>query len=123
MLEFLAVQPNLMGRDNWGYNMPIYEYRCEACGHELEALQKMSDDLLVVCPNCSERALKKLLSAGGFRLKGSGWYETDFKRGGKKNLHGDADKKKDPGKKPDLGKKNKDSKASKPSSGAGGSPS
>ncbi len=67
--------------------MPIYEYRCEECGHELEALQKMSDAPLIVCPECSQTALKKALSAAGFRLKGSGWYETDFKSGKKKNVH------------------------------------
>ncbi len=67
--------------------MPIYEYRCEECGHEMDALQKISDDPLVDCPACGRPALKKLVSAAGFRLKGSGWYETDFKRGSKKNLH------------------------------------
>lgn len=66
--------------------MPFYEYRCEACGHELEALQKMSDDPLVSCPACNEDKLKKRISAAGFRLKGSGWYETDFKSGKKKNI-------------------------------------
>jgi putative FmdB family regulatory protein len=66
--------------------MPIYEYQCESCGHEMEALQKMSDDALVECPECHEQALKKLISAAGFRLSGSGWYETDFKSGSKKNV-------------------------------------
>lgn len=66
--------------------MPIYEYQCEACGHELEALQKMADAPLELCPNCNEKALRKKVSAAGFRLKGSGWYETDFKSGSKKNL-------------------------------------
>lgn len=69
--------------------MPIYEYRCDACGHELEAMQKISDAPLTDCPACGEPALKKLISAAGFRLKGGGWYETDFKKSGdkKKNLH------------------------------------
>ena len=67
--------------------MPIYEYRCESCGHELEALQKMSDPALSECPECKQPTLRKLISAAGFRLKGSGWYETDFKGGSKKNLH------------------------------------
>jgi putative FmdB family regulatory protein len=67
--------------------MPIYEYRCENCGHEYEALQKMSDDPLVKCPECHQDTLKKVLSAAGFRLKGGGWYETDFKSGKKKNVH------------------------------------
>lgn len=71
--------------------MPIYEYRCEACGHEMEALQKMSDDSLVDCPSCEQPALNKLISAAGFRLSGSGWYETDFKTGKKKNVTGDKD--------------------------------
>jgi putative FmdB family regulatory protein len=66
--------------------MPIYEYRCNACGHELEKLQRMSDDSLVDCPECAEPALKRLISAVAFRLKGSGWYETDFKKDNKRNL-------------------------------------
>jgi len=59
--------------------MPIYEYQCEKCGHELEAIQKFSDDPLTKCPECGEQALKKKLSAAAFHLKGSGWYKTDFK--------------------------------------------
>jgi putative FmdB family regulatory protein len=59
--------------------MPIYEYRCESCGHTLDALQKISDDPLRECPSCGESSLKRLISAPAFRLKGSGWYETDFK--------------------------------------------
>ncbi|MFC3154794.1 FmdB family zinc ribbon protein [Gilvimarinus japonicus] len=72
--------------------MPIYEYRCLGCGHELEALQKMSDAPLVDCPECQQSELTKKISAAGFRLKGGGWYETDFKSGKKKNLVGDAAK-------------------------------
>ncbi len=68
--------------------MPIYEYRCEACEHQLEALQKLSDEPLRECPSCKKQELKKLISAAGFRLKGGGWYETDFKTGKKKNLAG-----------------------------------
>lgn len=68
--------------------MPIYEYQCQACGHRLEKLQKMSDDPLKQCPECEADELKKLVSAAAFRLKGAGWYETDFKNGKKKNLHG-----------------------------------
>ena len=64
--------------------MPIYEYRCGACGHELEVLQKLSDEPLSVCPACEASALTKLVSAAGFQLKGSGWYVTDFKDSGKK---------------------------------------
>lgn len=71
--------------------MPIYEYQCEACDHELEALQKLSDPVLVDCPECSKPALKKKISAAGFRLKGGGWYETDFKTGNKKNLSSGSD--------------------------------
>ena len=59
--------------------MPIYEYRCSACGHHLEALQKMSDSPQRKCPECGKSQLKRLVSASRFRLKGSGWYETDFK--------------------------------------------
>lgn len=71
--------------------MPIYEYRCESCGAALEKLQKLSDPPLVECPECGKYTLVKLISASSFRLKGSGWYETDFKTGNKKNGAGDAD--------------------------------
>ena len=66
--------------------MPIYEYQCEACGHVFDSLQKISEPPLTTCPDCGAEALKKLVSAPAFRLKGSGWYETDFKTGNKKNL-------------------------------------
>ena len=62
--------------------MPIYEYRCQSCNHELEAMQKLSDPELSDCPACGKPDLKKLISAVGFRLQGGGWYETDFKKGG-----------------------------------------
>lgn len=68
--------------------MPIYEYHCQACEKDIEALQKISDAPLVNCPKCGEPALRKKISAPAFRLKGSGWYETDFKTGNKKNLVG-----------------------------------
>ncbi|HEY6130759.1 MAG TPA: zinc ribbon domain-containing protein [Halioglobus sp.] len=66
--------------------MPIYEYQCQACHEQLEILQKISDQPLLDCPKCGEPALKKMVSAAAFRLKGGGWYETDFKTGNKKNL-------------------------------------
>jgi putative FmdB family regulatory protein len=66
--------------------MPFYEYRCGSCGHEFEAMQKISDAPLTDCPQCSAAGLTKLVSAAGFRLKGGGWYETDFKGGSKKNV-------------------------------------
>ena len=69
--------------------MPIYEYQCQSCGNEHEALQKMSAEPLVTCPACNEPELKKKISAAGFRLKGGGWYETDFKSGNKKNVAGE----------------------------------
>lgn len=59
--------------------MPIYEYLCDACEHKMEALQKVGDQLLKDCPKCGEAGLRKLISAAAFRLKGGGWYETDFK--------------------------------------------
>ena len=59
--------------------MPIYEYQCQDCGHELEKIQKMSDAPLSDCPSCEQPKLRKKISAAGFRLKGTGWYETDFK--------------------------------------------
>jgi putative FmdB family regulatory protein len=64
--------------------MPIYEYRCSACGFQKEYLQKLSDAPLVTCPECGKASFDKLLSAAGFQLKGSGWYATDFKGGGAK---------------------------------------
>ena len=73
--------------------MPIYGYQCKACHHTFDALQKISDDPLVDCPECDAPELRKQLSAPKFRLKGSGWYETDFKTGDKRNLHGDGDSK------------------------------
>ena len=72
--------------------MPIYEYQCTACDKEIEVLQKISDAPLQECPACGEPALKKKISAAAFRLKGGGWYETDFKTGDKKNLAGGSDK-------------------------------
>lgn len=111
--------------------MPIYEYRCGSCGHMLDALQKISDDPLKDCPECDEKALKRLVSAPSFRLKGGGWYETDFKseKERRRNLADRAgespakdtksesgDKKSDgdrkpEGKKADTGKKNGAGKA------------
>ena len=66
--------------------MPIYEYQCQSCGHELEKLQRMNDDALTDCPECGKSSLKRLISAAAFRLKGSGWYETDFKKDNRRNL-------------------------------------
>ena len=63
--------------------MPIYEYRCAECGFQDEFLQKVSEPPLTVCPSCGKAAFRKLLSAAGFQLKGSGWYATDFKGSGK----------------------------------------
>lgn len=70
--------------------MPIYEYQCQSCGHAHEALQKLNAEPLIICPACSQPELMKKISAAGFRLKGSGWYETDFKNGNKKNVAGEA---------------------------------
>ncbi|HIF53929.1 MAG: zinc ribbon domain-containing protein [Methylococcales bacterium] len=70
--------------------MPIYEYQCQACGDEHEALQKMSAEPLVECPACNKPELTKKISAAGFRLKGNGWYETDFKGGSAKKEAGSA---------------------------------
>ncbi len=65
--------------------MPFYEYQCQACEYRLEVLQKISDLPLVMCPACQKPSLKKLISAAGFRLKGTGWYETDFKNSDRKS--------------------------------------
>ncbi len=66
--------------------MPFYEYQCTKCGHEEEVLQKVSDKPLKKCPACGKSAMQKKVSAAAFRLKGGGWYETDFKSGNKKNV-------------------------------------
>jgi putative FmdB family regulatory protein len=71
--------------------MPLYNYQCDSCGHHLEAIQKFSDAPLTDCPACAAPQLRKVVSRAGFRLSGTGWYETDFKTGPKKNLAG-ADK-------------------------------
>lgn len=63
--------------------MPIYEYQCSKCGHEVEVIQKMSDNPLTECPSCHQSALTKLVSASGFQLKGTGWYVTDYSTKGK----------------------------------------
>ena len=91
--------------------MPIYDYRCKACEHVFDALQKMSDAPLVDCPECGAPELQKLLSAPRFRLKGQGWYETDFKTGDKRNLAGDGEAKKDAGKAGDKADGKSDSKS------------
>jgi len=87
--------------------MPIYEYRCDACGHTLDALQKVGDEHLTECPDCRESALRRLMSAPSFRLKGGGWYETDFKsdKEQKRNLvdSGEAKSKDKPKDKPKEG--------------------
>ena len=82
--------------------MPFYEYECQACGEHHEALQKISDAPLKKCPHCGKARLQKLVSAPVFRLKGGGWYETDFKSDGekKRNLHGDEKPSGDDGKAP-----------------------
>lgn len=66
--------------------MPIYDYQCTSCDHEIEVIQKISDMPLIDCPECSKASLQKKVSAPSFRLSGKGWYETDFKDGKKKNL-------------------------------------
>ena len=74
--------------------MPFYEYLCQACGQHHEAMQKMSEAPLTTCPHCGKSKLKRLISAPVFRLKGGGWYETDFKsdKEAKRNLHGEEAK-------------------------------
>lgn len=92
--------------------MPIYAYECTNCEHTLDALQKISDAPLVDCPECGEPRLRRLLSAPRFRLKGSGWYETDFKSQNQRNLAGE----KEPGKKDEkqAGKKDAGTTGDKP---------
>ena len=73
--------------------MPIYEYKCLKCGHQFEVIQRFSDNPIEKCPSCENNEVKKLVSAPSFRLKGGGWYETDFKTGSKKNIVDTKDEK------------------------------
>jgi putative FmdB family regulatory protein len=102
--------------------MPIYEYQCTECGFQKEVLQKISDEPLKECPQCGKPAMKKMVSAAAFRLKGGGWYETDFKSGDRKNVHDTGEAKKTDGKsdsKTDAKPAPKEAgKAASPSSGA-----
>ena len=70
--------------------MPIYEYKCSACGHQDDHLQKISEKPLTKCPACGKKKYQKQLTAAGFQLKGSGWYASDFKGGGKKEAKTEA---------------------------------
>ncbi len=96
--------------------MPIYGYVCTNCGHELDALQKISEAPLTDCPSCGAAALKRQLSAPRFRLKGSGWYETDFKKDNQRNLAA-SDSEKPKTDKPKADKADKKPKADKSSGG------
>jgi len=87
--------------------MPIYEYECTQCGHQLDALQGINEPRLSECPACNKTSLKRLISAPNFRLKGKGWYETDFKTGNRKNL---AENKDDSSVKKDKTKEDKTKK-------------
>ena len=79
-------------RKIFSFDMPIFEYVCDKCDHEFETLQKVSESPLKICEVCGRKGLRKKISAAGFRLSGSGWYETDFKSGKKKNVSGSDDK-------------------------------
>ena len=98
--------------------MPIYGYVCRRCEHTLDALQKISDDPLTDCPECGEAALKRQLSAPRFRLKGGGWYETDFKSDNQRNLAGDKEAASDDGKGKGAKVDGKDGKTDGKTSGA-----
>ena len=98
--------------------MPIYEYRCAACGHEQEVLQKMSDAPLTDCPVCGKPAMTKLISAAGFQLKGSGWYVTDFRGGAKSGAKDKDTNSKEEAKPKEETKKDEPKKAADSPSGA-----
>jgi len=93
--------------------MPIYDYKCSKCGHQMEVIQKISDDPKTVCPKCGNKSLKKLISAPSFRLKGGGWYETDFKTGKKKNISSNESSKSDKSTETSKTNSKKDSKQDK----------
>ena len=100
--------------------MPIYEYECHLCGHRLEKLQKISEQPLTDCPACEEPALRKLVSAAAFRLKGGGWYETDFKdEKSRRNLAKEDGKAGEPDRADTTGDKDK-SKGKEAKTGSGG---
>ena len=90
--------------------MPIYEYQCDDCNHVLDALQKVNDKPLVDCPECGKNTLRRLISAPNFRLKGEGWYETDFKKENRKNV---ADKKDEKPEQKESSKSDNDSEKTK----------
>ena len=90
--------------------MPIFEYICDNCGHEFETLQKVSEAPLKKCEACGAKKLRKKISAAGFRLSGSGWYETDFKTGNKKNIAKSDNEKPAESKVPKEDKKDKSEK-------------
>ncbi len=73
--------------------MPIYEYKCLKCEHQFEVIQRFTDNPVESCPECDNKSVQKLVSAPSFRLKGGGWYETDFKTGSKKNIVDSKDEK------------------------------
>ena len=73
--------------------MPIYEYKCLKCEHQFEVIQRFTDNPVESCPECNDKSVQKLVSAPSFRLKGGGWYETDFKTGSKKNIVDTKDEK------------------------------
>lgn len=100
--------------------MPIYEYVCRNCGDEIEKLQAMADAPLTDCSACGEAALKRKVSAPGFRLAGSGWYETDFKKDGRRHIAGDSNNSTESSGKSAEGSESKsESKSSDQSSGSG----
>ncbi len=101
--------------------MPIYEYVCRACGAEIEKLQALSDAPLTDCAECGESALKRKISAAGFRLAGSGWYETDFKKDGRRNIAGESKPEKSGAK--SEGAKSEGAKSKDSGSGSGASKS
>jgi putative FmdB family regulatory protein len=103
--------------------MPIYEYRCEACGFQKEFLQRISDAPLKDCPECGKASLAKMVTAAGFQLKGSGWYVTDFKdKGGKPKTTAakstDASKKSDEAKSESKSESKSETAKSEPKAGA-----
>jgi putative FmdB family regulatory protein len=100
--------------------MPIYAYRCDACGHAKDVLQKLSDPVLSVCPACGADSFRKQLTAAGFQLKGSGWYVTDFKGGAQAAKGGDAAAASGDAKPADGVAKPAESPAAAPASSGGG---
>jgi putative FmdB family regulatory protein len=117
-LHSRAKSPDFAQPKSFGVAMPIYEFECSACGHVFDHLQKISDPDPTVCPECGKKKIHRRVTAPAFRLAGSGWYETDFKKDGdrKRNLAGKDEAPKPEPAKSEAAKPEKPAQDAKPKS-------